>query len=296
MYFPRELDFSTLLPEMLGFRSLGIAMSADIEMTFSRGRPDQGVEDMFAALVFANKVASVGTLIHMLVGMAIQSMVLEEFDQHANRVSLNGGKRLNEFGVYMLSQPNPAHLSLSAEIQAVLRSLDGALQEDLTFLELFDVEDLSGIAELSDGQKQQVFNDVRTSYELYMGEIIEIFDSPEPEWIKKAKDVFDVHVPTEKYAAAVFNAFTPPFDRILLVELRRRTHFRLLSVYGAISEFYWSNGYLPGSLSQLEDRVQIIDPLNGTPFTYERRDKSFVLFSEGNEDVGRLDLSGLHRG
>lgn len=291
IFYPAALDFETLLPELSYFRTVGSALVHKAEVHFADGQVNQGFKTLLATMEFGDKLSGSGPVIHNLVGRIINRPALELIAKNAALMSIPAANDTRKSMLALLNAPSPWAISMRTEMKGIIDSLPLIFEKpENLFGTTVDDEMNQRVKGLTAEAKNRVIKDLTFAISRHYESRLEMLERPEREWPKIAKQIDELAGPDDPIAKAFFEAFIPAFARIDIYEIARRTHYRLLVVYGEVAKFRWNHGYYPGSLDQIEDKSVITDPLNGQPFEYERTDTSFRLYSNGTEDTGKIDL------
>jgi len=291
VFYPNEMDFDTLLPELSAFRWVGRAMVIKADVHFADGQVNQGFSTLASVIEFGDKLSGSGPLIHNLVGRAINQPALQSLAKHANLMSVPAANDLQSRTKVLLNSPSPWINAMRIEMKAIVDSMPMFMDRIDDFVGTEGMtSDLAAIKSLSDEQKKQVVNELRFTVTRHYQARLDMLQRPEKEWPKLAAQIDSIQGPDNPIAAAVFEAIVPAFARIDLYEIARRTHFRLIAAYSEVVKFRWDHGYYPGSLDQLEDTSVAYDPLTDGPFEYRRTETGFELYSKGTEETGRIDF------
>ena len=291
VFYPGPLRFWTPLPELSHMHTLGRALVERAEVHFADGQVNLGFETLTTVIEFGRKFSGSGTIIHNLVGGMIVETATRSYANNVALLSLPAARDMQQRIVALNEAPSPLPAAMRSEMEAIVAMLpvflDDPTRSGLTDEEL---ERMAAIKDLSPQRKQALADDLVFAVTRHYEARLQMFERPEREWPAISRQIDELAVPEDPLANMVFVQFAVGFGRIDLIEIGRRTKFRLMVVYGEVTEYRWQHGFYPSSLSQLEDQSVTIDPLTGEPFEYSLSGLSFLLYSRGTEDTGRIDL------
>ena len=130
-------SMSTPIPELGRFKMLAKIYANRAHVEFADGRSGLAVKDLIEGMKFARGLFG-STVISSLVSIAIQAIMLAEFQEHLGQLSLTDAQLIQKYCRATLNTPLPVGEVLKREFDAVTASLDEiidhpsvALNEDL---------------------------------------------------------------------------------------------------------------------------------------------------------------------
>lgn len=289
--YPNLLDFDTLLPELQVFRSIGTALVYKAEVDFADGRVNEGMQTLLSVMLFGDKVSLSGPVIHNLVGRSITRPALGLLARNMSLVSLPSATAIAKQSREMLEGPSPWTKALTTELNVLVAVMPGIIEQPDKLTGIgFEAGIVDTVRDIPDDRRKAVVDELLFAIKRHYQARLQMMERPEKEWPRTAEQIKGIATPADPIAKLVFEAVVPDFGRVELFEITRRTQFRLLRLVSAIVTYKWTNGYWPSSLEVLEDQSITIDPLTDKQFIYQRTQESFVVFSEGTEDIGRIGL------
>jgi hypothetical protein len=239
------------------------------------------------------------TFINRLVSVAMNAIILAEFERHLDQLSSNDVPRVLgclrsaptwEAGVFESIQGEARHFD------RLFQTMDGP-PNDIGNLGLEGAEGLFKNIKPGDWRAFLSSAKDRTKSRLTAAE--EVLKGPEKTWFSELKDrgwteSQDAPISPKSLADAgeqLADIFTDLIPQIGQTEAKYRTQLRLLRLHMRILDHKWRNGRLPDKLEMAAPPEELQDVFGGGEFQY-RPDQfgHYELFSKGFRGTGRLDL------
>ena len=286
VFSPRtSLDENTPLPELAHFRNLARLLAMEQYVAFADGRVDAAINDLRVGLAFGYRVQT-DTLISGLVGVAIHSIVLKEFSQHLDQLSVYHCNDVRRIVEDFLDAENPAVHLLALEKGYALKMLNARRS---------DPDGLSALLKtLGAGSAPEEDPNI-TAVQAYLtnhpGDANALLDDAS----RRVSALYDQTLlnlrlppaqrkplPIDQAAspgAALFRAITIDPQQILDKYARDQTQLRLLGVHVLIHRYRWDHNILPDSLSEMRAPNLVHDASSGAEIVYQREGDRYLLTS-----------------
>lgn len=298
---PRS-DFNALttFPELALFRSLVRFLRVVAYADFSDGAPAKATTVLVDSIRFGEALTG-PTIIHTLVGFAVQSAALAQVSESLNSLSERDCKSLAFQVDQIMSRPNPAVRAVAGERVFLTNTLADAFKpgDSNPLLELLGNEEVPAIARnLGPNQVQEVKTKLTARLNRTYSAVEAALASPDTEWFKG--EALDHALPDSPKVGDVKNlddladflegTLLPVFSQVQLATARYRTQLRLLKLHTRILSFRWHWKRLPTRLAEAVPQDELQDPYNGTEFQYTPTSTGYRLFSRGFKDTGEIEL------
>ncbi len=296
---PREeINENTLLPEFGAFRKLGRLIAAREYVMFADGRIDSAMDTLHLGLLFAYRIQT-DSLIAGLVGIAIDTLIVKQFSEHLDQLSVGQSQRLTTLMTQFMSADNPgAHVMLMEKtnvlkILEARRGLKDGAKNLIDMLEgSFEAGDDNGLGAIK-GQitaDPQAFNGALDGAEkrinVLYDQAIENLTLP----AKKQKPLLKDE--SNDPGAVIFRAVSADPQKVLDKYVTVRTRYRLLAIHGLIHRYKWEHGALPGSLEVLKVPELLTDAITERKISYSVQKDRYELTSEDGpvSQIGTIKL------
>jgi hypothetical protein len=284
----REMNFQTQLPELAGFRRLGRLLATDMYVQLANGQVNDAINELELGFKLAF-VSKRGTMIHELVGNAINSIVLNRFAGQLNQMSARDCDRILKIVKDWLAIADPTAETLAGERDVVLKELANATQSP-DRLEKFLTGTFAGGDEAQEKQiegiKQQVKSDpnlMRTILEDASKHLRSAYDHAiaQASLPPSQRDAKEADIAPTSYGAALAGFLLPAQNQFLAATAKGRVQLQILGVHAAILRYKWEHEELPASLDVLKIGELALDAFTGQPFEYKRDGDRYTLSSAG---------------
>jgi len=287
VFSPRtSLDENTPLPELAHFRQLARLLAMEQYVAFADGRVDTAINDLRVGLAFGYRIQT-DTLISGLVGVAIHSIVLKEFSQHLDQLSVYHCNEVRRIVEDFLDTENPAVHLLALEKGYALKILDARRSDPEGLIAL-----MKTIGGVSSPQEDANAAAVHAYVTNHPGEANAILDDASSR-VSALYDqtLLNLRLPpaqrkplaidqTASPGAALFRAITIDPQQILDKYTRDQTQLRLLGVHVLIHRYRWDHSTLPDSLNEMRAPNLVRDASSGAEIVYQREGDRYLLTSQ----------------
>ncbi|MCW3052850.1 MAG: hypothetical protein JWN14_2020 [Chthonomonadales bacterium] len=287
VFSPRtSLDENTPLPELAHFRQLARLLAMEQYVAFADGRVDAAINDLRVGLAFGYRIQT-DTLISGLVGVAIHNIVLKEFSQHLDQLSVYHCNEVRRIVEDFLDTENPAVHLLALEKGYALKMLDARRSDPEGLLAL-----LKTVGGASNPDEDANVAAVHAYLTNHPGDANALLD----EASSRISALYDQALlnlrlpPTQRKpllidqaaspGAALFRAVTVDPQQILDKYTRDQTQLRLLGVHVLIHRYRWDHNNLPDSLSEMRAPNLVKDVSSGAEVVYQREGDRYLLNSQ----------------
>jgi hypothetical protein len=287
---PGKLDENTLLPEYAEFRRLGRLLGIQEYVYLADGQVGRAIDTMRDGLRLGYVVQG-ETLLSGLVGIAIDTIVLQRFADHFDQMSLRDCAHLTAVAQEWLKQPSRMEMVLTME-HHTLENMLGAWKDDPERLrklvkdlqptdepksdaDLAAIE-LSRFVETNGPAIPAMLEQVR-AIALSEDRAI-ILETRKPPWQRKPLKKQQTRA---TMATRLYGMVSPSYGQALSRFDAETARIHLLGVNGAIHRFRWENNRLPTSLAELNLPVLTTDPFTGSPLIYKVTADRYELSSAG---------------
>jgi len=287
VFSPRtSLDENTPLPELAHFRQLARLLAMEQYVAFADGRVDAAINDLRVGLAFGYRIQT-DTLISGLVGVAVHNIVLKEFSQHLDQLSVYHCNEVRRIVEDFLDAENPAVHLLALEKGYALKVLDARRSDPEGLIAL-----MKTIGGVSAPQEDANAAAVHAYVANHPGEANAILDDAS----SRVSALYDLALlnlrlpPAQRKplvidqaaspGAALFRAITIDPQQILDKYTRDQTQLRLLGVHVLIHRYRWDHNTLPDSLSEMRAPNLVQDTSSGAEIVYQREGDRYLLTSQ----------------
>lgn len=287
---PAKLDENTLLPEYSGIRTLGKLMAVQEYVYLADGQVPRAIDTMRDGMRLGYVVQG-ETMLSGLVGVAIDSIVLERFAAHFDQMALRDCVQVIGLAQEWLKQPSRTEVVLSMEHQALenmlaawkddperLRKIVKMMQpkdapasdSDLAALELSSFVNSGGAAIPS------VLEQTRAVAETEDRAML--LEMRKPAWQRKPLRKLETRT---NMATRLYGLISPSYPQALSRFDAEIARIHLLGVHAGIRRFRWEHNRLPSGLAELNLPVMTVDPFTGGPLLYKVTGDNYELSSAG---------------
>ena len=285
---PHEnIDETTLLPELALFRKLARLLRTVQYVNFADGRVDAAIDTLRDGLTFAYYIQT-DTLISGLVGLAIDTILLDEFARHFDQLSVFQCERVLRMAQDFLKAESPAIHLFAMEKASEVKMLEarrGDANALLTFLNDF------GISEDPETsmQVQQIHNHLSThpaDLNAMLNEAQARINAQFDQAILNLRLPLAQRKPfvmdkSNAPAALLANLLTTDPQSIIDRYTGDQAKLRLLALHALIRSYRWEHDTLPPSLNDLHADELVTDPFTGDKIVYQPEGDRYTLYSAG---------------
>lgn len=292
--FREKMDYETKLDELSPYRVVGRVMDAGATVAFADGNSGRATDILLAELTFGRQIGN-DTLIHYLVGVAIDGTALTRFERSFPRLSIRDCKSIEFTCVGLLARPDPITSAMQGEARGVAASAKQILEPGALGVGERQTDLAQFVANLNDGDRRKATDQIVRRVVEQCEEVIAILKGPESEWLKldnppqpdpnqKIQSLDDL---VEQASAMVM----PVYRQVAAAGIRIRTQIRLLRLHALVELFRLENDRLPDTLSESCSIEDMKDPAFGGEYRYEPLGKgAYRLYSKGNSTTGEIEL------
>lgn len=289
----KPIDFSTTFPDLAGVRSLARVLVVEIYVACADGRAEQAIASMSDGLRLGYHVKG-DALIGALVGVAIDTLVLEAMARHKEQWSVGDCRRILAAVQNFADAPDPTIDALEMERRSLVTELrrmldeaaeDGAEvarelgpvgQEDPTVATLIKAalrwREAPPAARQAASSRAMAW--VNAEVDALIARVRDPLAAP------KARQPASGDAPD--FALLLVEQFLPVYPGVALRTGENRSRLSLLAVHAALRRHRWEFGTLPASLEELNLPRFTTDPFTGRPLVYKRlSDTEYELSSAG---------------
>ncbi len=291
-----ELTFSTTLPELAQFRSLGRLLAVKQYVELADGKTREAIQTARLSFRFS-RVIQMDTLIGGLVGVAITRITIRPLAQRLDQLSASDCDQLYRVCVEAMSTPEVTASLIAGERRGIRSSLaefermlekDGADAVETLFGPVTDppmddaereqyelVADLKALYRNDPTEFRRALAESERKVDEYLGRQLE--QSKLPPWKRDRKRIESDGTPAGRIAGALSTDFSRIQDRFT----EERHLLQQLAVHVAIRRYRWENDRLPDTLEVLNLGILELDPFTGAPLVYKVDGAKYALTSPG---------------
>lgn len=286
----------TLLPEFAGFRSLARFEASTAQVDFADGLTNAAVRHLEDGIVFGGKIGS-ALLIGRLVGIATDSILFKELDEHWAQLDLADAHELELFFGRRIAGPSLLIDSLNGE----RRAIDTAIE--LVFDSATDATSLAGddedfksalkqLAALSPQDSADAHAAARTAADGYIDSAIATMNGPESGWLSVGAppEARSNEGSQKKLADQLASAVLPDLSSVAVREAQDRTRMRLAFLSAKAVEYRWVHGRLPDNIEEFASESERTDPSSGHAFRYRLDGPWFKITRENKDAMGSVGM------
>lgn len=294
---PRSnFNAATLLPELPTFRKLARLLCTAQYVHFADGRIDAAIDDLRVGLAFGYRI-QIDSLISGMIGLAVDSMMLDEFAHHIDQLSDYQCAQTLRIIQDTLSAESPvAHLlalekGYAGTMLKVPCSDANALRDLLNIFNLKKHPEIIGDVQNVQDHLIDHPQDVNSLLAAAQARINTVYDQallnlrlPIAQRTPFVKDE------TNSPDASLCRLFAVDPNRILDRYTGEQANLRLLGVHLLIHRYRWEHNALPKALTDLHAQDLVHDPFTGDSIVYQRDGDHYNLFSQGpfkRDEAGR---------
>lgn len=253
---PRETGRDPEFQAFGVYRMVARLLTVEQYVLLADGRVSQAIDSVRDGLRLGYAVQS-DLIIGGLVGVAIDSTVMNSLTQHVEQFSVSDCRKVMTLARAWLNAPDPAIAAITSERQMML----GRIKEVLALSKGAMPED-------------QILALVNSRIDFAIENL------KHPLWERKAPPTIEGNPMIADYVNAlrIDEAFATSSKSFTKDQAR----MQVLGVHAAIRAYRWENNRLPDNLEELKLGKLAIDPFTGKPLTYKRTgETTYELTSEG---------------
>ena len=287
-----ELNYETRLPELAVFRSLGRVIVHEIYVRCADGDTAGTVPAASLGLNLGYAI-QLQTLIHGLVGVAIETMVLKEAIARLPQLTLRDCASLLRVCLDRLDRPSSFVSLVRQELrtmqqqipQLVDRARNGGVAEVAALLggDPQSTDRWRGILDRPESTQRFVAD---AGVEARRVERLIEEQAARPVWERR----FPMAPPELSPGAAMVWMLLPALQTVNGAFAREEAHLRLMATHVAVHAFRWQHGRLPATLPELRAGDFAVDPFTGGVLEYVLVGESYRLISAGDPTGEALEL------
>ncbi|MBI5708193.1 MAG: hypothetical protein HZC36_14520 [Armatimonadetes bacterium] len=296
-------DFNalTVFPELWQFRSIARFLRVVMYVHTSDGAPAKATTVLSDGLRFGDSISG-PTVIHTLVGFAVQGIMLAQASETLSVLSERDCRTLVSVVEELLARPNAAARSVAGERRFLTNTLTETFKpgQAKPLQGLLGDEEIPLFAQnLSSSQMLELKVKLTGRIERTYSAVAAALSKPESEWFKgedleqalsDPPDVLADVKTLDDFADYLEGMLTPMFSQLQVTAARYRTQLRLLGLHSKIFAFRWHWKRLPVRLAEAVPQDQLVDPFSGQEFQYSTSASGFRLFSRGFKNTGEIEL------
>lgn len=285
--YPSPLTQMTPLPEVSLFKRLATAFAYRCSVMCADGNPVGAAEALADGFRFSKAVMSTGGEMHLLVGLAMSSIMFAEFDRSKAVLTIGG------LDTIFKSLDHAEQISPMPNFEA---AFSGSRRLCDTLLATPDV--LLNVAtdkDTADKWRRLPVDEQKSRIAAYLkacadglSALGQVFQSPESTWSASMPDDLRFDLPFVPVVAELDPIGYLLERKAILPVANFRSRVRLLRLHTAILKHRWTHGALPPTLDPISDQL---NPQTGKPFSYKLQGKSYQLWTTDLRGSGYLDLS-----
>ena len=301
VFDPRKnISISTTFPELGPFKTVGKVIMNRAHVEFSSGQTSLAVNDLLEGLTFSWNLIG-DTILSSLVGIACESIMLAEFNEHLGQLSPGELAKIDKFTTAMLGKPFLAADLFENEQKITLSQIDVILAKPSSVIpdlepNSFPKTYLTAIEAMSAAERQSLSAATTAAIKQRMEPIVERLRGPETGWIDRGSDTEvkylaeDVTIPN--LATAIANSVVSKNTERQITNAigKARIQIRLLRLHAKALNYHWQTNHWPTKIEQFADKQTAFDPISNSSFVYEMQEGNYRLYSLGVPGVGPIEL------
>lgn len=284
VYSPRTtMVENTPMSELAGFRRLARLLKFEAYVAFADGRVDAAIGCLRVGLTFGYRVQT-DSLIGGLVGVVIDSIILKEFSQHLDQLSVHQCDDVRRIVEDFLAAESPAAHMLEMEKSYVLQMLEAHRSDTDSLAALFknlgmeDQHDADNDVAVVRAQLASHPSALNALIEDARARVSARYDHALRNWrLPAAQRRPFVPDKTDSPGAALCRMLTADPDLILSKYTRERSQLRVLGVHAAIHRYRWDHNALPNGLAELHIPKLVKDAFAGSEVVYKQDGDHYTL-------------------
>jgi hypothetical protein len=287
------MDENTLYPDMMLMRQLARLLKIKQYVLLADGRTGEAIDCLWDGLRIGYLVQT-DSLITGLVGIAVDTIMLDATARHLEQMSVGDCDRLLKLVHAWLEAPSPAEGVLTAERDMALRILQKhrsdpkSLQALLREIASKENPDVSAIGLFLTDNPTATEGLIDQTTALVQEQYAQLFASlRQPYWERREFTLKD----PDSLSGRLYHLLTADTGQVSERYARDRVNVQLLGLQTALRRFRWEYERLPASLSELNDDRLTTDPFTGKPFVYRCNGDTYELSSAGPYDRGDQEHS-----
>ncbi|MEO7453870.1 MAG: hypothetical protein ABIV13_03805 [Fimbriimonadales bacterium] len=272
-------DFMDPMVELSHIKLLGQVLSADVFANAADGKPTASSQSISDALILGRRVGE-GQRISGLISVAMQGIALRALSLNLHRLDEKSLADLAEQFGRIAREPSPLVEGYFGDFKRWYEIVPHILRDPESVS--FEEEVPEQILNLSATEIEAATQEALRSMAEIDKRAREMFQREERFWLEP--NLEHENAATAFILSNLPTAMTSPI-------VRNKTQLRLAEMHCRVMLHKRQHNDFPASLSDLDGQVKNYDPTTGGPYFYERiSDQSYVLYSLGTAETGRIDL------
>lgn len=285
VFSPRtNIDETTRFTEITYFRQLGRLLVAEQYVAFADGRVDAAINSLRAGLAFGYCVQT-DCLVNGMVGVAIEKMVLNEFSQHLDQLSMYHCDEVRRLVEDFLSVESPAARLLALERDNALKVLEAKRANPDGLLEWVgtkggydddgnpnaDVLAVQANLKSNPSDVSAMIDDARDRVNALYDQVLSNMRLPAAQRKPFATDK------AGSPGAVLARLIIQDPQLILDTYASDQDQLRLIGIHALIHRYRWDHAALPNSLTELRAPNLMKDAFTGAEVVYTRDGDHYTL-------------------
>ena len=276
---------ATLLPHLSDLRSAVQLLCLKAILHGEQGQPESATDALICAFGVAKSQAAEPLLISQMVRQGCQATTVSTLERIVSQTSLEQEHlaRLRET-LALAYDPNAMARAFAGERCMVILMLRDPRSTGLSLAPFFG-PDGPGLVPIYAAQALGVTDRCLIRYIDLTDRCIAALQLP-PEERPQAHGDLERQDQELRKAHAMLSYFIPPMHRVILNDLAHLTRLRVAAVAMTVEQYRLANGNLPEQLADLAPTFLSevpLDPYDGRPLRYRKREKGYVVYSIGKD-------------
>lgn len=298
---PRDdLGMASLFPELSRFKTLAKIGINKAHVEFSEGRTTQAIDDLFDGITFSKHMYH-SVLVSCLVGVAIQAIMLSEFNEHLGQLSFSDAELIDRRCSVLLSEKLSFSEVYKREAGLASHDLAELIKSPDLFLSDEDLKSFGqGFKDLGPNDQlklqQMVTETLRQRFEAAQQRM----GGDEADWLLSEGEMDPIPSPRDQsvsnLALLMANSLSgkDTMRGSAKAIAKGRIQLHLLQLHAKVMEYHWKNNQWPKKIEEFAEPKVAFDPFAKSPFHYELKDGGYRLYSLGVPGAGPIELK-YHR-
>ena len=262
LHAPRDKPQEAAFKAFRLYRRLGRVLAMEQYVLCADGRVGQALDSLHDGLSMGYALQR-DALIGGLVGVAIDSMLIQGMQRNVNQFSEKDCRRMIQMACAWQAAPDPAIEAMSVERDEALKSLESEVPSN------------------SDLPKDQILAAMRARFDHYAANLTK------PVWERRPPPSLQGNKLVADYVNNLGRTLDPVFQNAQTVFVRDLAKMQILGVHAAVRLYRWEHDELPGDLQALKLNSLTRDPFTGKPLLYRLTGPvTYELASDGLKPTG----------
>lgn len=297
VFDPRQnLSFETVFPEMAEFKMMSKVCANRAYVEFAEGKSSFAVRDLLEGLKFSRNIFD-SVLISSLVSIAMQGIILAEFNRHLGQLSLSDAQMIDRACDSMIAKPYPVRDVIEHEFAMTMSSVDYVFDNPDSMLNEDQAKAIgSTIKGLNSSDRAQLKGLVQQGLQQRFEVMANRLSGPESSWPvgdltpDPMMSLEDKSISNLALIIVYGLEGNSMQHQVTSAMAKARIQLRLLQLHAKVSEYRWQNSILPTKIEDFADAKTARDPFTGETFHYELKDGNYRLYSTGVPGLGQIEL------